>query len=138
MPKKTINEIRAELDALNAKMAEKKHISDVQIISAVEIANRPHVRKKFTQSNKGKTTSDDIKQKISEKNKGNIPYNKGMCMSQEYKNKFKGKKASLETKTKMSKSKIGIKRPQIKCPHCNKIGSDNTMPRWHFDNCKQK
>lgn len=27
---------------------------------------------------------------------------------------------------------------QIKCPHCNKIGGVNTMPRWHFDNCKKK
>ena len=22
------------------------------------------------------------------------------------------------------------------CPHCGKTGGANTMPRWHFDNCK--
>lgn len=27
---------------------------------------------------------------------------------------------------------------QVKCPHCDKIGGRNAMPRWHFDNCKMK
>lgn len=22
------------------------------------------------------------------------------------------------------------------CPHCNKVGSGNSMKRWHFDNCR--
>ena len=31
-----------------------------------------------------------------------------------------------------------VHHKQIKCPHCNKTGGINTMPRWHFDNCKMK
>ena len=23
-----------------------------------------------------------------------------------------------------------------KCPHCDKIGGEGNMQRWHFDNCK--
>lgn len=25
---------------------------------------------------------------------------------------------------------------QTTCPHCSKIGQENAMKRWHFDNCK--
>ena len=39
---------------------------------------------------------------------------------------------------KISESKIGIPRPKLKCPHCNKVGGDGNMHRWHFDNCKFK
>lgn len=43
---------------------------------------------------------------------------------------------SLETLAKM---KVGhLNREQIQCPHCPKIGSKNTMVRWHFNNCKGK
>lgn len=27
---------------------------------------------------------------------------------------------------------------QVVCPHCGKIGGENVMQQWHFDNCKQK
>lgn len=26
----------------------------------------------------------------------------------------------------------------LTCPHCNKQGGKNVMPRWHFENCKEK
>lgn len=29
-------------------------------------------------------------------------------------------------------------RPKVQCPHCMKVVSVNTAPRWHFDNCKSK
>lgn len=32
----------------------------------------------------------------------------------------------------------GKKRKQIRCPHCNKIGGENIMPRFHLDNCKYR
>lgn len=45
-----------------------------------------------------------------------------------------------EQKTKRSemtsKRFKGIKKKQIACPHCDKIGAPNVMSRWHFDNCK--
>ena len=30
----------------------------------------------------------------------------------------------------------GIVRDKVCCPYCQKIGSMNTMSRWHFNNCK--
>ena len=33
---------------------------------------------------------------------------------------------------------FGLKREKVCCPHCGKIGANNTMSRWHFDNCKSK
>jgi hypothetical protein len=30
------------------------------------------------------------------------------------------------------------KTKPITCPHCGKVGAMMVMPRWHFDNCKQK
>lgn len=48
--------------------------------------------------------------------------------------------ASEETRSKMSKSQKGIKKPQVKvtCPHCNKTGGICGMKSYHFDNCKFK
>jgi hypothetical protein len=56
---------------------------------------------------------------------------------------------SAETKKKISESLIktqqegnagkknkGKIRIKIQCPHCHKEGSNNTMLRWHFNNCK--
>lgn len=30
------------------------------------------------------------------------------------------------------------KTKPVTCPHCGKVGAMMVMPRWHFDNCKQK
>lgn len=53
--------------------------------------------------------------------------------------------ASLKNQTKtdthkanISAAMTGLKRPQIQCPHCGKIGGNNAMKRFHFDNCKNK
>lgn len=36
------------------------------------------------------------------------------------------------------RSCIGLIRPKVTCPHCGKNGANNTMSRWHFDNCRSK
>ncbi len=59
---------------------------------------------------------------------------------------------SIESRQKMSMAKLGkvahnkgisgpllgIKKDNVKCPHCMKIGGKPTMMKWHFDNCKMK
>jgi hypothetical protein len=30
------------------------------------------------------------------------------------------------------------KTKPVTCPHCGKVGAMMVMPRWHFDNCKEK
>jgi hypothetical protein len=51
---------------------------------------------------------------------------------------FLGKKHTDEAKARMSAAKTGvkIKRNIVKCPHCNKEGTQPLMKRWHFDKCK--
>lgn len=42
---------------------------------------------------------------------------------------------SEETRLKQSLSQKGKKKRTSVCPHCGKEGNENTMHRWHFDNC---
>lgn len=56
-------------------------------------------------------------------------------------NKNKGKPGSAAQKAAAIQnglSRIGIKQTLSTCPQCGKIGGSQTMPRWHFDNCKYK
>lgn len=48
-----------------------------------------------------------------------------------------GKSASIETRRLMSKSR-SVPKPLTTCPHCLKVGGNNLMSRYHFDNCKHK
>lgn len=89
-------------------------------------------------------------------NKGRSPWNKGLKTPDNIKVKLslaklgkqsprKGKIHTEESRLKISLAKKeynlhnGIyKQPIVICPHCNKQGGNATMPRWHFDNCKDK
>ena len=53
-------------------------------------------------------------------------------------NKNKGKPISQEWVDKSAKSRTGMKYSIVECPHCGKQGGSSSMPRWHFDNCKNK
>ena len=92
---------------------------------------------------------DETKKKLSEINKGQIPWNKGMKYSgdkletvrKHLKNpdrcskiskSMSGKKKSDEHVNKLR----GKKRQVVQCPHCNVSGGANNMYRYHFDNCK--
>ena len=47
-----------------------------------------------------------------------------------------GKKQSEETKMKRSKALAGRPQTKVTCPHCELIGGESSMRRYHFDNCK--
>jgi hypothetical protein len=49
-----------------------------------------------------------------------------------------GRKFNKDRKTSIPKGSTVGPRPCLTCPHCGKIGGDNNMSRWHFDNCKFK
>lgn len=49
-----------------------------------------------------------------------------------------GKKQHPDLIKKRSLGMIGKKQTNIVCPHCGQSGGNKTMPRWHFDNCKNK
>lgn len=73
-------------------------------------------KRKLSESHRGKILSEEHKKNISEGNKGNIH--------------------SDLTKKKLSER--AKKREKITCPHCDKIGQNSVMKRWHFENCKNK
>jgi hypothetical protein len=81
-------------------------------------------REKLSQNHKSKqlgfdgTLSKDTRKKMSEK--------------------ATGRKQSPETIAKKSAAIKGSKREKFLCPHCQKLISVNTYPRWHGDNCKYK
>ena len=100
----------------------KIHLKNGQIHAANLIANRMNkplltghhctddVKKKISNSKKGKPKSEIHKQKMSEAKKGKI-------FTSEHKNNLKKTKQLLT------------------CPICGKTGGSNAIKRFHFDNC---
>ena len=74
--------------------------------------------------------SDDMKRKLSESNKGKKH-------TKETKNKMseshKGKQHSEETK-----EKLRVSQKIVICPYCKKEGGERAMKRYHFEECKMK
>jgi len=92
--------------------------------------------------NKGLPMSDEQKVKLSLIKIGKPSNAKGLKHSAESIEKMRiaklGKKQTVESIEKGRLKRLGKKQPLVNCPHCNKIGGSYTMPRWHFDNCKNK
>jgi len=153
--KKSIEQIRAELDAYNERARKTQSISDNQIIGRAKQAKkltgktRPDQKQMMLENNpmKGKVSPNrgkempqisekvkgkpkhtpESKAKISQSRKGNIPWSKG--------------KKRPEHSERMKKDNPGLEKtrqPWI-CEHCGKqgVGSSNYV-RWHGDNCKLK
>jgi len=104
---------------------------------------KPHskeTKQKMSESGKNKIFTKEHKINISKANSGKNHPLYGKLHSKETKQKMSesqvGKKHSIQTKNKISASLKGKPKPKIKCPHCDKQGAENTMKRWHFDNCK--
>jgi group I intron endonuclease len=109
---------------------------------------------------KVRSISEETKRKISETLKGYVQSeesilkraesNRGQKRSEETKQHMSdiqlGRKMTDEAKQNMSSAAkkrtkqawTGKKRPTKECPHCNKVGADYLMTRWHFDKCKSK
>jgi|ERR1035437_10828408 hypothetical protein len=88
-----------------------------------------------------KITRDRISVKVSG-NKKISEAMKNRVISEQTKAKMSasklGIKQSIETCNKRSASHLGKKQTIVVCPHCLKEGGSQTMPRWHFNNCKSK
>ena len=126
--------------------------------SGVQLSNE--LKLKLSKFNKGKTLSDEHKEKIkltligrkhseesklkmSEALKGKTPWNKDKHISEETKQKLKaytGEKSSMFGKTHSEETINKMKKPKLKveCDNCGMIGGISAMKRWHFENCKNK
>jgi len=179
----TIQERAKQQGYINVELLEEHY--DIYIVSAREIelqkqygyrvddipywktrlnsskSNTPESRIKNSNSNKGKIVSEENKQKLRLRMKGNL-INLGKTLSEETKVKIgngnKGKIVSEESKIKMSiakkgkviseehkvnisnalKGKHNKPKPKLECPYCKKSISAHMLKRWHGDNCKQK
>ncbi len=80
--------------------------------------------------NKGKTLTEEHKMKISQSRR---EYHANL---KDEDNPYLGRELSPEHKLRISESSKN--KPKVECPHCGKIGSGNSMSRWHFDNCKHR
>ena len=126
--------------------------------SAEHIKARTESRKQ-----NGPWLSEEVKEKIGLGNKGKIGPWAGKTMPADYvtkRTKTRMKNGNYawtdEQKEAQRLRKLGKpnnKRPltdnekqmlreekskQVTCPHCGKVGAMMVMPRWHFDNCKNK
>lgn len=110
-----------------------------------KVENIPtEIRKKMKENNvkywSGKKLSDEHKMNMSKSLKGRISPMRDKHHSDDTKCKIskslKGFRHSEESKKKMSESRMGKKHPKVKCHHCNKVGGNRNMKRFHFDNCK--
>jgi len=91
----------------------------------------------------GKGCTEERARKIGEANKGKIPINKGVPMSEEQKAKIRATKLANPTKmspeaiAKRSEKIRGQKRQKLYCPHCKKDIAVGWYNR-HGDKCKHK
>ena len=161
--KKTIEQIRAELDELNKQMEKKKHVHDTVLISNNRLKGKK--RPEHSEKMKGRV-NPELSKRMKENNpmKGKVSPNRGKSMPQ-ISEKVKGKKkpegfgekiSKVRKSMNLSNAWAGKKRPEHsilmksrpnkglektrvawKCPHCGKegVGSSNYI-RWHGDNCK--
>jgi hypothetical protein len=92
--------------------------------------------------NKGLKTPDEVKAKQSLVKTGKPGNRAGKTNSPEHRaaiSKAKiGRRLSPEIYKQQALKRVGYKHKLVTCPHCNKIGGITAMPRWHFDNCKEK
>lgn len=98
-------------------------------------------KEKISKKSIGRVPSDNTRRKLSENNFARTnPFKQRKHAklapsgpkSEEHKEKIR--QSALLTKSG-SKNK-GVPKPTTTCPHCGKVGSVNTMSRWHFSNCK--
>jgi hypothetical protein len=131
----------------------KNYYKSDDFIGIIKRENYDNIRKRITESNRGKKRSEKFRKEQSNRFLGEKNPMFGKSHSEEFKIKKReymlkknpGKNKSEITKKRISDAKKGISskmkgvpRKKVTCPHCGKIGGEGLMHRWHFNNCKYK
>lgn len=98
------------------------------------------IKEKLSIAMTGRKLSQEHRDKLSKSHKGKKPYEMTDEIKENIRKSRIGKKASKEARENMSKARKGDKScagPIVECPHCGKVGTNNAMKRWHFNNCKE-
>lgn len=86
----------------------------------------------------GKKHSEETKTKIKRKMIGRI-FNEDHLEKLRKPNKDSSNKRGPKSEEHRKNMSLAAKnRKIVKCPYCDKTGKQNTMSRWHFNNCKLK
>lgn len=87
----------------------------------------------------GKKLPEDMVSKRTESRKANGTYNWTSEQKEAQRLRKLGKPHNKRPLTDREKQALREEKTKpITCPHCGKVGAMMVMPRWHFDNCKQK
>lgn len=122
-------EIRAKVSGTNHRLFGKHLPKETR--DKISVANNGE-----RNANYGKSTSEERRHKISQSLLGNVPWNKGIPRTEETKSKIsranKGRKRSLESRLKQSKSVSGEKNHQfgkigVLAPNYGKPKSEETL-----------
>jgi group I intron endonuclease len=115
------------LERNNLSFKNKKHSLETIEKIRNSVIGKKHTdatRKKLSENNFSKT--DPVRQKEHAKQAGS--YSKSV----EHKLKISESMKKIHQEINPNLGKV---RQKVKCPHCGKEGANNTMSRWHFDNC---
>ena len=143
--------IEARIKISEAGLGRKHSEETRRKMSEVRMGKRhsEKTRRKISESNIGNYHTEESKQKMSKAHTGktlSIEHrdkiriaNKNPSEETRYKQGSgkRGTTLSEETKQKIGKSNSKPKK-RIMCPHCNKIGGNSNMKRYHFNNCKKR
>jgi hypothetical protein len=112
-----------------------------ELISKTNTGNKYWLGKKHTEETKIKMRrpkTEEEKKNMSFSKQKNIEKTRevarknGMIAAE----KSKGISPSKEIAKRRAEGKIGLKYTKVQCPYCNKLIANNTLKRWHGDNCK--
>lgn len=105
----------------------------IRSVNASNMSEESKLKSKMTKRNKSVEEKLELHNKLSAVHKGR---EKTLQHREKIANSNRGKIKSDATKNKQSQT---IKnKPRLCCPHCNKIGGQSNMKRYHFDNCKMR
>jgi len=143
--KEKISKARKGIQAWNKGMAlteeQKIKLRKPKVNKAVE--NKTQFKKGLIPWNKGIKSDPEVVKRMALSKKGKPSPRKGKILTEATKQKIRDSLKNRPPITKEAIEKIkaanlGRKHTLVTCPHCNKTGGVTAMPRWHFDNCKNR